>query len=196
MVTALQRFLVCVIRRFPKGSIWQTRYIVLPASLVASTLALTNGPLDVMERVAWFSAGVVLWTLLEYVLHRWVLHWRACGPVGRALMDRLHVQHHHDPADQSQVCMPLAFAAPGWALVCAVFILFGGNAHGSLLVTCGIALMMTIYDITHFSAHYMKPTNAWLEWLKKHHMAHHFSDATRRFGVTSPIWDHVFRTLG
>jgi len=31
--------------------------------------------------------------------------------------------------------------------------------------------------------------------LREHHMRHHFQDHRYGFGVSSPIWDHVFRTV-
>ncbi len=33
----------------------------------------------------------------------------------------------------------------------------------------------------------------WL-WLKQYHMRHHYKDDHAGYGVSSPLWDHVFRT--
>ena len=63
------------------------------------------------------------------------------------------------------------------------------------LLTASFCLMVAIYDIAHFSAHYMPATNGVLKFLKKHHMLHHFDDHSKRFGVTSPFWDFVFGTF-
>jgi sterol desaturase/sphingolipid hydroxylase (fatty acid hydroxylase superfamily) len=190
----MRSFLFFLAERFPKGSIWQTRYITFPFVIVASTAALTHTGLGMAERLAWFALGLLGWTFLEYVLHRWVLHWNPRTKLGEAFLKRLHILHHDEPADQTQVCIPLAMSVPLWAVFYGLLILLGGGIEASLIATCGVALMMTIYDIAHFSAHYMQATNGYLKLLKKHHALHHFSDHTRRFGVTSPFWDYVFRT--
>lgn len=184
---------VRLIRKFPKGSIWQTRYICLPVTLVAATYVLTHGSLPAWQKISWFALGLFTWTFLEYVLHRYILHWRAKSEVGTEIVARLHAAHHDDPKDESQVCVPLLLSLPLWMTFFALMRTFGGG-EASLTVTCGIALMMVIYDIAHYSAHYMDATNGVLKFLKRQHMLHHFSDHTKRFGVTTPFWDWVFRT--
>ena len=190
----MRSVLFFIAERFPKGSIWQTRYINFPLTLVASTLALTQTGLGLGQRLAWFVLGLAGWTLLEYVLHRWVLHWNPATKLGEAFLKRLHIFHHEAPADQTQVCVPLAMSVPLWLAFYGVLVLLGGGIEASLIATCGVATMMVIYDLAHFSAHYMPATNGFLKVIKKHHMQHHFSDHTRRFSVTSPVWDYVFRT--
>lgn len=37
--------------------------------------------------------------------------------------------------------------------------------------------------------------NAWASALKRHHAIHHRRDETVSFGVTTTVWDHVFRTV-
>ncbi len=33
------------------------------------------------------------------------------------------------------------------------------------------------------------------QWLKHHHVLHHYQDFTKRFGVSTPLWDYVFGTI-
>jgi sterol desaturase/sphingolipid hydroxylase (fatty acid hydroxylase superfamily) len=33
-----------------------------------------------------------------------------------------------------------------------------------------------------------------LKVIRQHHMAHHFKTPEMRFGVSSPLWDIIFRT--
>lgn len=193
-MNSIKSALIILIQKFPKGSIWQTRYICLPLIIIITTLTLSHSSLGYGERAMWFVLGLLSWTFLEYVFHRWILHWHPHTDVDRALVERLHIFHHEDPSDESQVCIPVLLGVMGWTMIYLLILCLGANPSGGLLVICGIFLMMTIYDITHFSAHYMNPTNLYLRILKKHHMLHHFSDHTKRFGVTSPIWDYVFNT--
>lgn len=179
---------------FPKGSIWQTRYLCFPTALVLSTLALSKSHLPLYITFFWFSFGVLTWTFLEYILHRWLLHYVPKTTLGKTMLRRLHLDHHEDPKDESIVCVPFVMVVPLWGLLFLALLLFGGGYEASFLFVCGVALMMVIYDITHFSTHYMKATNKFLKMLKKNHMYHHFKDHDKRYGVTSPIWDFVFRT--
>ena len=192
----MEKLLLFIIKKFPKGSIWQTRYICLPAAIVFSTIALMNPSLAVGSRVLWFIFGLGVWTFLEYVLHRWILHWNPKNFIFHAIIKRLHIFHHEDPSDQTQVCIPFILSGSFWILVYGVAIYFFGAHHvKGFLVISAIFLMMTVYDIAHYSAHYMPAYQSWVKFLKKHHMLHHFSDHTKRFGVTSPLWDYVFGTL-
>ena len=186
--------IIWLIKKFPKGSIWEERYVGFPLLLVVSTLVLSRGSLSVVQKGIWFGFGIVSWTFLEYVLHRWILHWSPRGMMNRVLMDRLHILHHNNPADDTQVCIPLLFSVVVWSAIYLVLWLLGAHNHAVLLFICGSFLMMIVYDIVHYSTHYMKAKNPYLKILKKHHMQHHFSDHTKRFGVTSPFWDIVFRT--
>jgi dihydroceramide fatty acyl 2-hydroxylase len=34
----------------------------------------------------------------------------------------------------------------------------------------------------------------WAKYLKRYHMMHHFKTPQARYGVSSPVWDVVFRT--
>ena len=50
------------------------------------------------------------------------------------------------------------------------------------------------YDLTHYYLHHAAPTTAAGKWLRKYHLVHHFQTPDRRYGITTPIWDFVFRT--
>lgn len=189
-----QKAVACV-RRLPKGSIWQTRYVCLPLAIVLSTLALSHSSQSYLMRAMWFGLGLVTWSFLEYILHRFVLHYHPTSDIGGAVIDRLHALHHHNPKDETQVCVPIFLNLAFWGTVFGLIVLFGGAFEGGLIFTSGVALLMVIYDITHYSAHYSKPSNTIMHALKRHHTLHHFSDHRKRFGVTSPIWDYVFRTI-
>jgi hypothetical protein len=48
----------------------------------------------------------------------------------------------------------------------------------------------------HWYSHVGTPTNAWLKYLRREHMIHHFKEQKTRFGVSCPWWDFIFRTTG
>ena len=188
-----KNILIETIYKAPKGSIWQERYIALPMVVIFSTITIMQPYGSFLTRLAYFILGGFLWTFFEYFLHRFAFHYQPKSVIGKALLDRFHIYHHNDTKDETQVCIPLYISLPAWALLFGIFSLFLGFYKASLFIS-GFALMTIIYDIVHFSTHYMPARNPFLKFLKKHHALHHFSDHHKRFGVTSPLWDFVFRT--
>ncbi len=51
------------------------------------------------------------------------------------------------------------------------------------------------YDGTHYAVHHFKPATRLGRFVKRHHMLHHHMDHEGGFGVSSPLWDLVFRTM-
>lgn len=53
------------------------------------------------------------------------------------------------------------------------------------------------YDVIHYSLHHIDTTNnkkGWFHKLQQYHNQHHFGGEEAGFGVSSPLWDIVFRT--
>jgi len=133
--------------------------------------------------------GAVGWTLLEYVLHRFVFHGRSARRLGAAE----HRRHH----------ALVTYFAPWWqkalaalastALILPVGILVAGLKVGSAF-TLGFICMYLLYEILHRRAHTRPPRSRYGRWLRKNHFAHHFADPRRGQGVTTPFWDVVFDT--
>jgi sterol desaturase/sphingolipid hydroxylase (fatty acid hydroxylase superfamily) len=51
------------------------------------------------------------------------------------------------------------------------------------------------YDLLHYATHHLPMPGAVGRWLKRHHLLHHHASPDARFGVSSALWDVVFRTL-
>ena len=153
------------------------------------------GALSVGAIVGFVVAGFALWSLTEYLLHRFVFHWgENGGAFGRRVHFLLHGVHHDYPNDKTRLVMPLGASIP-------IAILFWGIFHGLIGTTYGDPLYVgmgigyLVYDFTHYSVHHFKQRTAFGKWLRRHHMVHHFADHEGGFGVSSPLWDHVFGTM-
>ncbi len=48
------------------------------------------------------------------------------------------------------------------------------------------------YDLTHYATHHANFKSGFLKKMKHHHMTHHYTDATRGYGVSSMLWDKIF----
>ncbi|ORY56915.1 uncharacterized protein BCR38DRAFT_450343 [Pseudomassariella vexata] len=175
---------------------WVVPTIWLP--LVAYGTFISREGLTGWSQVAvcWIS-GVALWTLIEYILHRFLFHLDEWLPDNRAAITMhflLHGVHHYLPMDKYRLVMPpalfLVLATPFWKLAHTVFY---WNWHMGTSVFCGGIFGYVAYDLTHYFIHHQN-LPLWYKSLKKHHLAHHFLDYQNGFGVTSRFWDRVFGT--
>ena len=141
-----------------------------------------------------FAAGLLLWTLCEYVLHRWVFHWMEDSPRGRRIHFLLHGVHHDFPNDKDRLVMPLGFSIPLGAIFFGIFYVTCGSAAAEPLFA-GLALGYLTYDGTHYAVHHFKQTTRLGRFVKRHHMRHHHMDHDGGFGVSSPLWDFIFRPM-
>ena len=136
--------------------------------------------------------GVALWTLGEYVLHRFAMHQLR----GRGILSREHLEHHvtarwsFDPL--------IVFAWLGIVLI-GVFgwgvpgLLVAGPLAGASLAA-GWILAYGHYELQHAMAHRRGPTGRYTRWLRRHHFHHHFGHPMANHGVTTGFWDRVFGT--
>ena len=137
--------------------------------------------------------GLCVWTLTEYVLHRFVFHWMPPGKIGAKIHFIAHGVHHDYPSDSKRLVMVPTISIPLAALFYFLFHAITGEALVNPFFI-GFISGYLFYDMTHFAIHHFNfKSNFWLE-LKNHHMRHHYMDAYHGFGVSSKFWDHVFRT--
>src|SRR5262245_62007367 len=74
-----------------------------------------------------FVAGLVIWTLVEYTMHRWVFHYEPKSKWGRRLHFMLHGVHHDYPNDASRLVMPPVVSLPLAVVFYALFVLAFGR---------------------------------------------------------------------
>ena len=138
--------------------------------------------------------GVGIWTLTEYWLHRLIFHWQPKFRGGDRLHFIIHGVHHDHPNDAMRLVMPPAASIPLAAIFFAAYsLIFGTPAAYPLFA--GLIIGYLYYDYTHYYLHHMTPRTDLGKQLREQHMRHHFQDHHYGFGVTSPLWDAVFRTM-
>ncbi|KAJ5089285.1 hypothetical protein N7532_007969 [Penicillium argentinense] len=152
---------------------------------------------DPSAAAAYWIGGVCLWTLIEYLMHRFLFHvdkWLPDNRVGLTLHFLLHGIHHYLPMDKYRLVMPpslfIILAAPFWKLAHTVFFY---NWFAAVQVFCGGVFGYICYDLTHYFLHHRNLPLYYKE-LKKYHLQHHYADFENGFGVTSRFWDRVFGT--
>jgi sterol desaturase/sphingolipid hydroxylase (fatty acid hydroxylase superfamily) len=166
----------------------------LPTLAYAAFRAAGNG-VGVVAGFGLFLLGLFLWTLAEYVLHRWLFHYAGPRPWQRRMFFVLHGVHHDFPSDADRLVMPLGASIP----LGAIFYLAFRALIGPVLVDpvfVGFGLGYLAYDGTHYAIHHFRMSSRWGKWIKRHHMIHHHTGEQARWGVSSPLWDWVFGTMG
>jgi sterol desaturase/sphingolipid hydroxylase (fatty acid hydroxylase superfamily) len=166
--------------------------------LVRSFLMLPAGALWVQIPVG-ILAGVFIWTLTEYVVHRFVFHFHAKSPGLQKFFFLFHGVHHYQPQCKTRLVMPPIVSIPLAALFYGIFYLavdrlFGAPSWVPALFA-GFILGYLVYDMIHYATHHFPMRSGYLKFLKRYHMQHHFKTPEKRFGVSSPLWDKVFGTM-
>jgi sterol desaturase/sphingolipid hydroxylase (fatty acid hydroxylase superfamily) len=139
-----------------------------------------------------FAGGALITTLIEYGLHRFIFHKEPRNQKERLQHFILHGYHHEFPNDPMRLVLPPIGIWPV-ALVVGVIYYFVFGAY-FWTVLGGTAIGYIAYDWTHYYTHHANPKTGLGKWIKKYHMAHHFDSPGHRYGITSPLWDFVFRT--
>jgi sterol desaturase/sphingolipid hydroxylase (fatty acid hydroxylase superfamily) len=144
-------------------------------------------------------AGMFLWTLVEYIVHRFVFHFHPRSARAKRLVFLFHGIHHAQPQCKTRLVMPPAVSVPGGLLVYGLIYIVLGTALGLRYwvdpVMGGLALGYLAYDLIHYATHHFPMRWGFLKFLKRYHMQHHYKTPGRRFGVSSPLWDKVFGTM-
>ena len=142
---------------------------------------------------AYIVYGLAVWTLTEYVMHRFVFHWMPPGKIGERIHFIFHGVHHDYPSDSKRLVMVPTVSIPLAALFYFMFRLMLGVEHVAPFFIGFIAGYL-FYDMTHYAIHHFNfKSKFWLN-LKHHHMLHHYKDMNNGYGVSSKVWDYIFRT--
>ncbi|KAM5351919.1 hypothetical protein ACJ41O_004642 [Fusarium nematophilum] len=175
---------------------WMIPTVWLPLVIYGVFLA-SQGYDNQLYTAGYWGFGVFFWSIIEYVLHRFLFHLDYYLPdnrVGITLHFLLHGIHHYLPMDKYRLVMPptlfVVLATPFWYFAHAVF---AHSWHAATAAYCGGVFGYICYDLTHYFLHHQN-LPLWYKELKKYHLAHHFLDYELGFGVTSKFWDTIFGT--
>jgi len=155
-------------------------------------LSFSHQELPFLAVTGLFMAGVLMWTLLEYVIHRYFFHYEPKSRWGKQLHFIAHGVHHDYPQDATRLVMPPSLSIPLALLFYFLFaVAFGRFAPA---VFAGLVFGYVCYDTIHYATHHFAMKRGiWLK-LKQYHLRHHYQDDHAGYGVSSPLWDYIFRT--
>jgi 4-hydroxysphinganine ceramide fatty acyl 2-hydroxylase len=150
-----------------------------------------------LPRAVWpalIALGVVGWTFIEYLLHRFLLHYRPRTSALREVVEALHLGHHREPHDEAKITVPVYASLPIASALVGLYWLMAGCWEAAALLMVGTIAGYLYYEAMHFFIHRGSPRRGWLARLRRQHFFHHFKDQERCFGVTTALWDGIFGT--
>jgi len=166
--------------------------IYLPVVGYMLYVSVWHRQLSIGSVSALFLLGILLWTLVEYLIHRYLFHYEPKTRLGKRLHYIIHGVHHDYPNDARRLVMPPSISVPLAFLFYGVFLLIFGRLTPS--VFGGLVFGYICYDMLHYATHHFPmKSGVWL-WLKQYHLRHHYKDDHVGYGISSPLWDYVFRT--
>lgn len=168
-------------------------FIYIPVILYFLYRAAFINQLGVITIVGLVLAGIFAWTFLEYVLHRFVFHYKLKGRIGERIHFIFHGVHHDYPNDAFRLVLPPSVSIPLAVLFYYFYLLLIGP-HYMAPVYAGFVAGYLFYDTSHYAIHHFNFKNKFWQTLKKHHMYHHYKDDAAGYGVSSKLWDYVFNT--
>lgn len=158
--------------------------VLVELGVLAVAAGRVAGPL--VLALVWLG-GVAGWTLLEYLLHRFVFHIPRASPLS-VLGSRQHLDHHDAPS-RLPITKPLHLTLPAIALGVGL-----ASTQGplGLAAAAGLVAGYLGYELAHVAAHVLVGDHP-LPGLQAWHLRHHL-DPGRAFGITNSVWDRVFDT--
>jgi sterol desaturase/sphingolipid hydroxylase (fatty acid hydroxylase superfamily) len=149
--------------------------------------------INVAEFITLFFLGMLLWTFTEYVLHRFVFHWDSKSRAGKYFVFLFHGLHHDDPQDATRLVMP---PVPAILIVSLLWVIFSSIFPDQYIdvLMAHFLIGYLCYDYIHYATHHFAMTSPVGKFLRKYHLQHHYAGENSRYGVSSPLWDYIFRT--
>lgn len=163
---------------------------VVYAAVIGALLVIATLEPDWQARLLWleaFAGGIVGWSLLEYLLHRFALH-------RVPILAGMHAVHHASPRAFVGTPTWLSIATLWSAIFVPLRAFYSFNLASGVIA--GVMMGFLWYGILHHAIHHRRPRflAARLKASIRRHLRHHHSQLPLNFGVTTPAWDYVFGT--
>ena len=167
-------------------------FIYVPVIGYLFYLAIVD-KIPALEIIGLIAAGLFIWTITEYLLHRFIFHFHTTSNFGKRITFMFHGVHHDYPNDTKRLVMPPSVSIP---LATGFFFLFKVLV-GDIFVApffIGFIAGYLFYDISHYAIHHFNMHSKFWLVIKNHHMIHHYQRPELGFGVSSPLWDLILKT--
>jgi len=167
-------------------------FIIYSGALLYYSIAVV-GTLTALETTGLFVVGFLVFSLVEYTMHRFLFHIGTKTKKREQFQYTLHGVHHEFPKDKERLAMP-----PIMSITIATVLLFLFKLVLNIKVFAflpGFLVGYAGYLFMHYILHTFKAPKGMFNFLWANHAVHHYKDQTKAYGVTTPIWDYVFGSL-
>jgi sterol desaturase/sphingolipid hydroxylase (fatty acid hydroxylase superfamily) len=168
-------------------------FIYIPVIIFFGYKAFAND-IGIAGFALYFLLGLGVWTATEYVLHRFIFHYHPSSSFGQRIHFIFHGVHHDYPRDKKRLVMPPSASIPLATLFYFLFSFILRNDTHLYAFFPGFLLGYLVYDMLHYAMHHYNFKSGIMKRIKQHHMLHHYQDPTKGFGVSSSLWDEIFRS--
>jgi dihydroceramide fatty acyl 2-hydroxylase len=181
--------------RTARGRLYPVAITYTAYAMVVIALGVrADGPMA----VAFACGGIAAWTLIEYLVHRHILHGRFPDGPGwwqhalHRLFDPSHGDHHLRPWDGRHVNGGLDTLPVAVLLVAASFL---GPLPTWPVLMAAVLQCYVIEEWVHYALHFHRCRWRYFEYIRRHHLYHHGARGRDvAFGLTSGMWDVALGT--
>lgn len=162
----------------------------LKASLILTSILFLGFYLEntTLSFILLLSAGWLMWTFVEYSIHRFLMH-ELIVPGSKS--DILNHQHHHQHPHELKV-KPIHRLSV-LILGIGVFIL-AFKLQNSFTILAGFIIGFLIYNYLHYLLH-LPIGRYFLPKIQKAHILHHTRYPYCGYSFSTILWDWLFDTL-
>lgn len=155
--------------------------------------SITQTSLNPLISIGMFILGILSFSWLEYIVHRWVFHMKTYTALRAKWQYVIHGVHHEFPKDKDRLAMPpLLSITIATVLLLLLKVLLGDLVFSFLP---GFLVGYAAYLSIHYMVHAYQPPKNFLKALWINHSIHHYKDGEIIFGVSSPLWDYIYGTM-
>jgi cyclopropane-fatty-acyl-phospholipid synthase len=134
------------------------------------------------------AVGFLAWGLIEYAIHRWVLH----GPPTMAR--RGHARHHADA--RALISTPFLVVMAGASMMWALLAIVVPTGLAALIVFgsySGYNYFALLHHLQHHREKDLARFTYWRTFERLHHI--HHDRHVVNFGITTTVWDRLLGTF-
>lgn len=140
-----------------------------------------------------FFLGWLVFSWVEYNVHRFVFHLVGNTPRKAKFQYTIHGVHHEFPKDKERLAMPPIMSVTIATILLGVFRLVMGDF--AFAFTAGFIVGYSLYLWVHYMVHAYAPPKNFFRILWLNHSLHHYKNGKMVFGVSSPLWDYIYGTM-
>lgn len=153
--------------------------------------------IDQLTISGWFVclvSGLLIWTLTEYAVHRYLFHFPAKNAITKRMVYLFHGIHHDQPDDATRLVMPPVPAVLLMGLFYGMFSLVVPAQYLNGFMGFFVVGYLC-YDYIHYATHHFPMRSKVGKYLRKYHLRHHHAKEESKYGVSNPLWDYALGTV-